>query len=239
MLIATRLRMTTTTVAVVVAIIIAVTLAFTYFTFKKSPLTASPNVVELTIRTGDSLRVSFVGDSIDRGLFASDKSLGFHALMVHEWRKSGPVTDFPMESMVGGTARDAVENPEFPKDQQLYVVELGTNDEVRMNYREFRTEYDTLLDRIRNASPDAALVCVGVWRPKKDAQTFDTIIKDLCEIRDGVFVSISDLSEDASLKGPVGVRTWGGVSDDFHPNDRGHRLIADRVLDVIRLDREA
>ena len=81
-------------------------------------------------------------------------------------------------------------------------------------------------------------MCVGVWRPKKNAETFDTIIKDLCEVRGGVFVSISDLAEDASLKGPEGVATFGGLSDAFHPNDRGHRMIADRIMEVIRVNRQ-
>ena len=125
--------------------------------------------------------------------------------------------------------RDALTTPDFPRAQQLYVVELGTNDATRVNYREFRTQYARLLDRIRSASPDAALVCVGVWRPKKIADTFDTIIKDLCEVRGGVFRSISDLAEDEHLRGPGGATTFEGRSDAFHPNDRGHRMIADRV----------
>ena len=88
---------------------------------------------------------------------------------------------------IGGTARDALKTPDFPPDQQLYIVELGTNDAVRVDSREFRRQYNELLDRIRGASPDAALVCIGVWRPKDMAYTFDTIIKDLCEVRGGVF----------------------------------------------------
>ena len=242
-MIATRLRTTatatTTLVVVVFALLITATVTLIHFTFKeKDPPTTSPNVVELTIGKGESLRVSFVGDSIDAGLYASQKSLGFHGLMVDEWRKSGPVADSAIEDMIGGTARDALKNPQYPEDQQLYVVELGTNDYSRVNYREFRTEYKTLLDRIYSTSPNAALVCLGVWRPKKNAETFDTIIKDLCEVRGGVFLSISDLAEDASLKGPEGVPAYGGLSDSFHPNDRGHRMIADRILEFIRLNRQ-
>jgi acyl-CoA thioesterase I len=244
-MIVTRLRKTSL-VAVVVTLLILITaaLTITYFSFNKNfafgnePPIMSPNVVELNMRKGEALRVSFVGDSIDAGYYASDESLGFHGLVVGEWRKSGPVADYPMNHMIGGTAGDALRNPTYPKDQQLYVVELGTNDAPRVNYRELRTQYDTLLDRIRASSPDAALVCVGLWRPKKNADTFDTIIKDLCEVRGGVFVRISDLAANDSLKGPAGVPAFGGLSDSFHPNDLGHKLIADRILDVVRLNRE-
>jgi acyl-CoA thioesterase-1 len=236
-MIATRLSRTIPLVVTIFAILITVTLMLTYFTFKKKPPIASPNTIELTMDKGEPLRVSIVGDSMDYGLFATEKALTFHELMVEEWRKSGPVAD-QMPNTIGGTARDALKTQDFPRGQQLYVVELGTNDAVRVNYQDFRTEYNTLLDRIRSASPDAALVCVGPWRPKEIADTFDTMIKDLCEVRGGVFRSISDLFTDKSLKGPAGVLTFRGVSDAFHPNDRGHRAIADRILDAIRLNRQ-
>ena len=239
MLIATRPRTTTAAaVAGVLAVVMAVALAVTYLTFKKDAPTANPNVAEITIDRGDSLRVSFIGDSIDAGFYATEENLGFHALMVDEWRKTGPVADFPMADLIGGTANDVLQNPELPADQQLYVVELGTNDAARVDYHQFRNEYSTLLDRIRSASRDAALVCIGVWRPKTNGDRFDLIIKDQCEIRGGVFVGISDLAADTSLKGPAGVETFGGVSDDFHPNDLGHRMIADRVLGAIRVHRQ-
>ena len=130
-------------VVAVFAILITAALTLTSFTFKENRPVVSPNAVELTIGNGESLRVSFVGDSIDAGLYASEKSLGFHGLMVDEWRKSGPVADSAIEDMIGGTARDALRNPQYPEDQQLYVVELGTNDYARVNYREFRTEYNS------------------------------------------------------------------------------------------------
>jgi acyl-CoA thioesterase-1 len=236
-LIATWTRQTTALVVVVLSILITLALTLAYLAFNRSPPIVSQNKIELTLNKGESLRVSFVGDSIDYGLFASEKTLRFHELMVEEWRKNGLVAD-ESENMIGGTVAAALTTPDFPRAQQLYVVELGTNDATRVNYRDFRTQYARLLDRIRTASPDAALVCVGVWRPKELADTFDTIIKDLCEVRGGVFRAISDLAEDEHLRGPAGVPTFEGRSDAFHPNNRGHRMIADRVLDAISVNRQ-
>jgi acyl-CoA thioesterase I len=236
-LIATRARRTTTGVVVVLSILVILALTLAYFTVKRYPPIVSQNRIELILDKGEPLQVSFVGDSLDYGLFASKKTLGFHELMVEEWRKDGSVAD-ESENTIGGTAAGALTTPNFPRDQQLYVVELGTNDARLVDYRDFRTQYARLLDRIRNASPDAALVCVGVWRPKEIADTFDTIIKDLCEVRGGVFRALRDLAEDEDLRGPAGVATFGGKSDAFHPNDRGHRMIADRVLDAISVNRQ-
>jgi acyl-CoA thioesterase I len=236
-LIATWTRRTTALVVIVLSILIILALTLAYLAFKRNPPIVSQNKIELTLDQGEPLRVTFVGDSIADGLFASEKAFAFHELMVEEWRKEGLVAD-ESENTIGGTAAAALTTPDFPRAQQLYVVELGTNDATRVNYRDFRTQYARLLDRIRGGSPDAALVCVGVWRPKEIADTFDTIIKDLCEVRGGVFRPISDLAEEEHLRGPAGVPTFEGPSDAFHPNDRGHRMIADRVLDAISVNRQ-
>ncbi|MET0865056.1 MAG: hypothetical protein ABWZ98_12040, partial [Nakamurella sp.] len=69
------------------------------------------------------------------------------------------------------------------------------------------------------------------------AARLDTIIKDLCEARGGVFRSMSDISEVAENKGPAGVPAFEGLSDAFHPNDRGHAAIAERMLDAVVVNR--
>ena len=102
------------------------------FHVKKKPPAANTNKIELTVGKGEPLRVSFVGHSMDYGLFATKPALGFHELMVGEWRKSGSVADVAGNT-IGGTARDALKTPDFPRDQQLYIVELGTNNTVRVD----------------------------------------------------------------------------------------------------------
>ena len=64
------------------AMLITVTLTLTYFTFKQELPAANTNKIELTVGKGEPLRVSFVGDSMDYGLFATKPALGFHELMV-------------------------------------------------------------------------------------------------------------------------------------------------------------
>ena len=233
-----RLPMSRTSVGLVVLIlasILSVGVASAVFQRARPPV--SPNVADVRLGGGDSLKVSFVGDSIDLGFYATDPGLGFHALVVNEWRNTGPVADFPMKALVGGTARDVLKNSDLPDHQNLLVVELGTNDVVRVDRHDFRAEYATVLDRLQGNSPSAALVCLGAWRPKTSGGIFDLIIKDLCEIRGGVFVPLSDLAADQSLRGPANAVTFGGPSDDFHPNNEGHRKIADRVLAAIRVYR--
>ena len=86
----------------VFVIALSVTLTLIYFQGTENPV-ASPNKIELTLDKGEPLRVSFVGDSMMYGLFATEQRLGFHQLVVAEWRNSGPVADND-ENMIGGTA---------------------------------------------------------------------------------------------------------------------------------------
>ncbi|WP_193046312.1 SGNH/GDSL hydrolase family protein [Mycolicibacterium baixiangningiae] len=197
----------------------------------------SPQKAEVTLAPGEPLHVTFVGDSLDRGLYASSQENGFHQLMVEDWRADGPVADNSLNSN-GGTVQLALQSPGMPRDQDLYVIELGTNDAVRVTHRIFRQDYAELLDRIRSAAPHAALLCMGAWRPRDVSARFDTIIKDLCEARGGVFRSISDIAEIAENTGPAGVAAFDGLSDSFHPNDRGHAAISQRMLDAVAVKRD-
>lgn len=228
---------TATLLVVGLAFLLVCTAVIAYIFGSPETTASNPFKAEVTVAEGEPMLVTFVGDSLDHGLYATTPSDGFHQLVVENWRKGGPVADNPLNSL-GGTAQRALQNPDIPRDQNLYVVELGTNDATETSHRAFRQDYGELLNRIKAASPDAALLCIGAWRPKEVAVRFDTIIKDLCEARGGVFRSISDISENAEMKGPEGLPTFNGPSDAFHANNRGHLAVANRVLDAVVVNRQ-
>lgn len=236
-MVTTSRRSTAPLILLLVALLGATVLGAYHFS-SSEPSFDDTNKTVVTIEPGQPLRVTFVGDSLDAGLYATDPGRGFHPLMVEAWRSGGPVSDTPLNSL-GGTANDALGNTDLPGAQELVVVELGTNDVARQDHHHFRQDYEQLLDRLRTASPNAGLLCVGPWRPVDTARRFDTIIKDLCEARGGVFRSISDIAENAEMKGPAGVATSSGLSDNFHPNDLGHRAIADRLLGAVAVRRQS
>ncbi|WP_067530915.1 SGNH/GDSL hydrolase family protein [Nocardia crassostreae] len=192
--------------------------------------------IELRLATGEALQVSFLGDSLDHGLSATTQELGFRPLVTAAWREGGPVEEHKA-NRIGGTVGEALLGPAFPADQDLFIVELGTNDTPQVDLRTFRDRYRELLDRTVAASPNTALLCLGLWRPIETARSFDTVIADLCGAHGGVFRPLFDLAEYPRMRGPAGLPTFSGTSDDFHPNDLGHRSIADRVLDSVTVHR--
>jgi acyl-CoA thioesterase-1 len=122
------------------------------------------------------------------------------------------------------------------------IVEVGTNDWLGYGRRgasaptpamAFAQRYVELLSRVVPVTSAARLVCLGVWgagdgsnRLALAPADYDEIIEAACAARGGRYVSLSSLYRDATCRGPAGVATPFGVSDDVHPNDRGHREIA-------------
>ncbi|MGD9988020.1 SGNH/GDSL hydrolase family protein [Pseudonocardia sp.] len=198
--------------------------------------TSAAGIVTISVASSQQLSLTVVGDSLDAGLYATTPQGGFHGLLVAELRTLAPVVDRPL-SVVGGTSARALGNAQFPAGQDLYIIELGTNDVAEVDAGTFRDNYRRLLDRVLAASPQAHLLCVGVWRPEQISKRFDVIIKDTCETRGGVFRQLADLFDDAELRGPAGRAVFGGKSDDFHPNDRGHKAIAERLEQAIVVQR--
>lgn len=185
----------------------------------------------------EALRVTYVGDSLTAGLFASTEDQAFRALTTAALAAGRPYEE-QGTAIVGGTVQRKLElNEQLPQDQHLYVVELGTNDVTRVDYQTFATQYETLLERVRDASPDAALVCLGSWRPPAQGASYDVVIRQLCEIYDGAYRRLADLQAEPSYRGPEGVETFEGPSDEFHPNDAGHRAIHERIMSAVTVSR--
>ncbi|MDF6099785.1 SGNH/GDSL hydrolase family protein [Gordonia hongkongensis] len=184
----------------------------------------------------------YVGDSITRGSGASTYADSFRELTTATLRESVAVD----EQMVakGGArlsevARMAVPVP--PAD--VVLVQLGTNDVLSpvTPVADFAEQYRALIGAVRAVNPQAAVVCLGVWRPAASAGPFDSVIHDECASDRARFLPMSDLFEGVGLRGPAGRAALGrdGLGDDFHPNDFGHRAIAHRVVGIVQLDEGA
>ncbi|HEY7342838.1 MAG TPA: SGNH/GDSL hydrolase family protein [Ktedonobacterales bacterium] len=120
-----------------------------------------------------------------------------------------------------------------PADAQDAVIELGTNDVFASGETlvQFRTAYDYILTRVRHDAPQAKIVCLGTWRTPAQGGRFDAIIRSDCaSLVGGSYVALSHFYLNAHYRGPAGIVTAFGTSDDFHPNNAGHQAIATALL---------
>lgn len=198
-------------------------------TFTSTP---SLRTVELN-DVGDRTRnVLFAGDSLTGGLSSSTQEKGFKWQVLKHLEEAGPVKEYN-SALSGGTTLQVSEKYPVPDDLDLAVIELGTNDSGnQIPIAQFRDAYSKLLDKVQVGSPDVQIICAGIWEGAggtPGGSPYDIAIRSMCAKAGGVFVSLRDAYTNPDTIGPSGKETWNGVTDDFHPNDKGHEMIADAI----------
>ncbi|WP_186325549.1 SGNH/GDSL hydrolase family protein [Microbacterium sp. BH-3-3-3] len=185
-------------------------------------------------KKADPTSVLFVGDSLTYGAFASTESAAWRPLVTSGLSAQTPID----ETWVGGSGLSSVDvTPKVPKDAfDLVIVEIGTNDATNQPEEALESNYTALIGAVRSASPSAGLICLGSWQTAWRVSQTDQEIKSICEANAGTYIKLGDLWLDEANRGPDLRETEFGVGDDFHPNDSGHRAIADRVLAQIRVE---
>lgn len=204
-------------------------------TFTPAPMTTPDEKSEPFLEWPDKgpLEVVFAGDSLTYGLYASEESKGYRPQVVAELEEEGNV-EWSRGGQSGNKVETVTDSISFPKSSDLIVLELGTNDVWETDVDVFARQYEDLVAKAEKAAPDAALVCLGVWSNVDGGRNYDPLIKEPCVEAGGKFIPLHPLYEEGSNRGPAGRDTFGGVSDDFHPNDDGYAAIAEKVLEALR-----
>lgn len=185
-----------------------------------------------TTDTRGDTRIVFAGDSLTYGLYASSEDRGYRELVVAELSRTVAVQQ-SRGGQTGNTAGAVADSITAAPDTTDIVLAVGTNDVWKTPPETFASDYDDLMQVTHGRAPDARLVCLGVWQNADGARAYDAVVRSQCDDAEGVFVPITDLFDDPANRGPAGRVVFGGVSDDFHPNDAGYRSIADRILAVL------
>ncbi len=191
----------------------------------------APGSAPLEVARGDDgvATVLVSGDSLAGAFFATTPEQGFVSLV------SGALA--PVQITEAAQAHQTLTTvaaiTDVPSDVDLAIVELGTNDVGEQTpLHDFDAQYGALLDRIRASSPEAAIVCLGTWTGW--GGDYDRAIESACVGHSGRYVPLGSLFRDTANRGPEGRATFIGAGDDFHPNDLGHRAIADAILAVLK-----
>ncbi|MCS7481760.1 GDSL-type esterase/lipase family protein [Umezawaea endophytica] len=187
-----------------------------------------------------SKTVEFVGDSITVGQLSSRQALTAYGWLVGERLGArhtqiavggaclSPSTDGCL-NMRDGFLRTGLAESAPPWDFSRYradavVVNLGTNDVGHgVTGPQFQSAYVTLLRRAREKYPTAALFALGTFRKRYLAET-QAAVKTLTDGGDAnvSFVDTTGWVVEAT-----------DTVDNVHPNDTGHRKIADRLAPIV------
>ncbi|MGZ3145754.1 GDSL-type esterase/lipase family protein [Lentzea chajnantorensis] len=184
--------------------------------------------------------IEFVGDSITVGQQSSKQALTAYGWLTGERLKAGhtqiavggaclhPAADGCL-SMREGFLRTglALNAPAWNFGRyraDAVVINLGTNDVGHSVTKEqFRASYATLLRRVREKYPTAAVFALGTFRKRYLPET-QAAVQEVVNGGDGRvwFVDTTGWIVEAT-----------DTTDNVHPNDQGHRKIADRLAPIV------
>ncbi|MFF5982627.1 GDSL-type esterase/lipase family protein [Streptomyces olindensis] len=103
------------------------------------------------------------------------------------------------------------------------VINLGTNDVGHgVSSTQFQSAYSSLLRKVRAAYPQAWIFALETFRGRYVPQT-----------EAAVRAAVAGGDARVSFVDTTGWLGSGDLTDSVHPNDRGHRVIADRLAPVI------
>lgn len=189
---------------------------------------------------GESLVIGFLGGSITQGSLSSTPKTCYAYLVYEWWKKSFPNAEFSfVNGGIGGTTSH-YGGARAWKDVLCYRPDIVTVDfSVNDDANEFFEEtYEGTIRRLLAAPSDPAVVVLNnvFYDTGKNAQDYHNRIADHYGIP---HVSIKDTVYPDVESGKI-VRA-DITPDNLHPNDKGHRLVADEIcklLDSIKAEME-
>ncbi|GGC96887.1 hypothetical protein GCM10007216_29600 [Thalassobacillus devorans] len=230
---------------------------------KESFTNVIENAVGLFIKK--DLKIVALGDSLTQGVGDDSDNGGYVGilednleneelnpnLMIENYGKRGNRTDQLIERMKTEEISSSLE------DTDIVLITIGANDVMKvikdnfqdLDYQDFVEQHEQyeqnlnqIFQMILEKNPDASIYHLGLFNPF--AGYFNNIpemgdimsdwnqigIKVSEEYEEVTFIPIEDL-----FVNPEETLLW---EDHFHPNTKGYKLIAERVLEYIRPDIE-
>lgn len=187
----------------------------------------------LVMPTDRALSVVFLGDSLSADSYSTTRELGWTSLVTSGLAAYGNV-ERTVEATSGQTVADALRRT-IPAGADLVLVQLGTNDVGgRTEPAKFEATYREYLGKARAASPDSQVICITPWNTAARSTAYTAAITTVCSEAGATVMDIAPIYNRPDTRAHKGDTYFGGiVPDDAHPNDAGHRRIADLVLDWV------
>lgn len=214
------------TIAAVVVLVVAATRpvpAATPYTPPSFDLPTIPSPVALPATPN----ILFYGDSITVGSFADTDADTFRGIVTAVL--NGRPTVVAQKGIQ--TFSFLQKTPVPPIDADLAVIELGTNDAGATPPAQFAGSYAELIDSVRKRSK--AIVCLSVWGNTEKARPYNEAIRNACSATTDRYVDITSRYPNENYRGPAGQSIGGEMTDNFHPNTKGHAAIAAALLSAI------
>ena len=175
--------------------------------------------------------VLFVGTSLTAA-HGLDPDLGFPARIQEKIDSAGLPYEVVNAGVSGETSRDARARMRWLLAQpfDVLVLETGANDMLRgTSLRSLRENVQAIVDTVRQVRPGARIVLAGMIAPPnlgpEYGEEFRAIYPDIAREEELALVPF--------LLDGVGGQPEMNLGDGIHPNERGHRRVAENVWPVL------
>lgn len=181
-----------------------------------------------------------IGDSLTSGLYASHEQATFVSLL-------GKKTVYKIGRTHASMLPQAVIAWQGGKAWQpnIVVIEIGLNDVARgtMTLADWKVEYSELIVDIQSTGAKVVL-CTTFWAGLKKEHPdyhwyleYNQTIRDLAEQHNTALADLWSATLDCSdcVSNSAQLSYWGPHyhGDGFHPNDQGHALIAQTIINAL------
>jgi len=206
------------------------------------------------------LHMVAVGDSLTQGVGDSTNRGGYIPYLkdIMETKKEIGTVTFDNFGVRGDRTDQLLKKLKQPKviseikNCDIVMITIGGNDVMKVfrdnftdlkvdkfqsSIKGYQVRLNEVLKTIREYKPDAGIVLIGIYNPFSkwfsDIKELDQIVenwneaskKTLMQYDNTQFVPVSDIFENQNQDI--------FYSDDFHPNDKGYKLIAERVGKIL------
>ena len=186
----------------------------------------------LKAENGEELTIGFLGGSITQGSLATEHKNTYAYRVFSWWKKAFPQAKFHyVNGGIGGTSshygvsRAVTDVLMYQPD--FVVVDFSVNDEADTFFQE---TYEGVIRKLLQWKSKPAVVLLNnvYYDTGKNAQDFHNAVGDWYHIP---HVSIKDTLYQEMVHGRY---TREELSPDgLHPNDKGHMLVAEKIIDLL------
>lgn len=181
---------------------------------------------------GKNVVVAFLGGSITQGSLASVPSSCYAYLVYEWWKKTFPDADITyINAGIGGTSSlfgaVRVEEDVLRYSPDFIILDFTVNDEDTDFFME---TYESLILRILShpSPPGVMALCNAYYDDGRSAWNHHKKILNHYSIP---YVSVKETIYQDILDGKINLKQI--TSDGLHPNDEGHRIIAELIIQVL------
>lgn len=183
---------------------------------------------------GDKITVAFLGGSITQGSLSTTPEKCYAYLVYKWWKEKFPNTEVVyVNAGIGGTPSDfgvaRVDKDALSYSPDFLIAEFSVNDAPTDYYME---SYEGLIRHILKTSPKTGLMLLHNVRYDNMSSAEDK------HVIVGKYYDIPEVSLKYCVYPEVAngnIKNRDITPDDLHPNDAGHRLVADAVIYALEI----